>query len=107
MKTADKFAVVKFNNAQYKVSEGSVIEVNRISGEPGDKLEMNDVLLTADGESVAVGTPTVAKAKVTGEIVEHFRGEKISMMTYKAKARSRRRAGHRQELTKIKITKIS
>jgi len=104
---SDKFAVVKFNNAQYKVSEGSIIEVNRIKGEPGDKLEMKDVLLTADGESVKVGTPTVDKAKVSAEIVEHKRGEKLSMMTYKAKARTRRRTGHRQELTALKITKIS
>ncbi|KXK07649.1 MAG: 50S ribosomal protein L21 [Candidatus Dojkabacteria bacterium] len=107
MKKSDKFAVIKINNAQFKVEEGSVVETNRLAGNEGDKMDITEVLLLSDSGKVSVGTPYVEKATVKAEIVEHIRGEKIRMMTYKAKARSRRRVGHRQELTKVKITKIS
>lgn len=103
----EKFAVIKVNNAQYKVSEGDVIEVDKLSGNAGDKLKFNEVLLLADKEKVTVGNPFVKDSIVNVEIIEHFKGEKVESMTFKAKARTRRRFGSRKQLTKLKIVKIN
>lgn len=102
-----KFAVVKLNNAQFKVSEGDVIEVDRLKGEAGTKVEFDAVLLLADGDKVEIGKPALDKIKVSGEITEQTKGEKVQSATYKAKARTRRKVGSRPMLTKIKITKIA
>lgn len=103
----NKFAVIKINNAQYQVSEGDLIEVDKLQGKVGDKLNFNEVLLFADKEVVKVGTPIVKASEVSVEIIEHFKGEKVESMTFKAKARTRRRFGSRKELTKLKILKIN
>ena len=102
----DKFAIVKINNAQYKVTEGMELDIQKITGEAGDKLTFNEVLLLSEKGDTKVGTPTVSKSIVTAELMTQKLGPKINMLTYKAKARSRRRIGHRQPLTTIKITTI-
>ena len=107
MKKQEKFAVLKINNAQYKVAEGEEILIQKISGKPGDKLTYEEVLLTADGDKVQVGTPLVAKASVKAELIEQTKGPKVRKNTYKSKSRYRKAKGHRQPLTKIKITKIT
>lgn len=107
MKETNKFAVVKIKNSQFKVSEGDVINVAKMEGKAGDKLSFDEVLLMVDGSDVKVGKPTIEKAKIAAEIVEQTKGEKVKMMTYKAKSHQRRRRGHRQKLTKIKINKIT
>jgi large subunit ribosomal protein L21 len=103
----EKFAVIKVNNSQYKVSEGDIIEVDKQVGNPGDKLKVEEVLLVAEKDNVVVGTPNVKDSNVSVEIVEHFKGEKVDSMTFKAKTRTRRRFGSRKELTKLKILKIN
>lgn len=102
-----KFAVIKFRNEQYLVEEGKTYEINRYESNPGDKLIVEEVLLRVDGDKVEIGKPAVAGAKVEAEVVEHTRGEKVIKMTYKAKSRQRKKVGHRQDLTVIKINKIS
>ncbi|HRN86360.1 MAG TPA: 50S ribosomal protein L21 [Candidatus Dojkabacteria bacterium] len=103
----EKFAVIKVNNSQYKVSEGDVIEVDKLAGKAGDKLKFNEVLLKAEKDNVVVGTPIIKDSEVSVEIIEQFKGEKVESLTYKAKARTRRRFGSRKELTKLKILKIN
>jgi len=102
-----KFAVIIINNHQYKVAEGFDLDVQKIEGEPGTKLEFTDVLLKVNDKDVTVGKPTIAKSKVTAEIVEQFKDKKVTINKFKAKARYRKKIGHRQQLTKIKIKKIT
>lgn len=94
-------AVVRSGGKQYRVEEGSVVTVDRLAGEPGGIVTLDDVLFTADGDGVRMG-----RATVTAEIVGHEKGAKIDVLKYKNKVRYRKRTGHRQVGTKIKITKI-
>jgi large subunit ribosomal protein L21 len=102
-----KFAVVKIRNEQFLVEEGKNIEINHYEGNPGDKVSFGEILLKVDGDKVEIGQPTIAKASVDAEIVEHKKGEKVIKMTYKAKSRERKKVGHRTDLTVIKVNKIS
>jgi large subunit ribosomal protein L21 len=103
----NKFAVVKYRNEQYLVEEGKTYEMNRIEAQEGDKITFDEILLKVEGDKVEIGQPTIKDAKVEGEVAEHTRGEKVIKMTYKAKTRERKKVGHRQDLTVIKINKIS
>jgi len=105
--TNDKFAVIKLSGVQLKVFEGKEYEVNKLKGNKGDIIELNDVLLVANGEDIKVGKPVVEGSSVTLEITSQFKGEKINGFLYKAKARSRRRYGFRADLTKVLVKKIS
>jgi large subunit ribosomal protein L21 len=96
------YAVVRTGGKQYRVEEGALLTVATLEGEPGKEVTFGDVLLLADGETVK----DVAKAKVTGEIVAHGKGEKIIVFRYKNKTRSRKRTGHRSKTTTVRITKI-
>lgn len=107
MSKNDKFAIIKLGGAQHLVREGDFLEVNNLNQEPGAKLDITDVLLVQDGDKTTVGAPLVKEAVVSTEIMESLKGEKVFKQTYKAKARSRRKIGHRQQLTKVKINKIS
>ncbi len=102
-----KFAVVKIKNNQYKLQEGDVVEIQKVAGEPGTKLNFDEVLLNVDGDKVEVGTPLVSKASVSAEIVEQTKGDKVTTFKFKSKSRYRRKVGHRQQLTMIKVNKIS
>src|ERR1051326_9378541 len=102
------YAIVETGGKQYRVKTGDTIAVERLSGEPGETLDLGRVLLIAgngDGET-RVGTPGVAGAIVRAEVVEHGRGEKIVVFRYKSKVRYRRKTGHRQSLTRVRITDI-
>ena len=100
-----KYAIVQSGSKQIRAEEGRVIEVDRLTKNAGDSVEL-EVLLLADGEAVTVGTPTIAGAKVQATVVEHFRGEKIRIFKYKPKERQRKRGGHRQQYTRLKVEKI-
>lgn len=102
-----KFAVVKINNNQYKVSEGQDLDVLQLEGKEGDKINFDEVLLKVDGEKIEVGTPFVAGASIQAQISAYKKGLKVKSSTYKAKARIRRRVGNREKLTTLKIIKIS
>ncbi len=96
-------AVIKTGGKQYYVEEGSVIYVEKLSGDVGSKVTFDEVLMLND----TIGNPTVSGAKVTGEIVKHGKGKKIKIFTYKPNTTStRKKQGHRQPYTQVKIEKI-
>lgn len=102
-----KYAVIKTGGKQYRVSEGDVIEVERLALEPKAQVVFEDVLLyVGDNEEPSFGMPAVAGMKVTGTLVDHKRGEKIRVAKFKSKVRYRRVTGHRQALSQVKIEQI-
>jgi len=100
------YAIVSINGTQTKVEPNAVVAVPLLKGEPGATLTFDKVLLVGDGESISVGKPYVKGASVTAEVVEHFRGEKIRIFKFKRRHDYRRRAGHRSELTRLRVASI-
>ena len=101
-------AVIKTGGKQYVVRPGDVIDIEKISGEPGEDVNFEEVLLvSADGEDVKVGSPVVESARVEGRIVRQKKGEKIVVFKFKRRKGYRKKAGHRQNLTSVEITSIS
>src|SRR6188474_2031109 len=102
------YAIVETGGKQYRVRPGDTIAVERLSGEPGETLDLERVLLVrGDGANEThVGAPGVDGAVVRAEVVEQARGEKIIVFRYKSKVRYRRKTGHRQSLTRLRITDI-
>lgn len=103
-----KIAVIKTGGKQYKVAAGDKIQVEKIEGKEGKKIDFKDVLLTADtkGTDVKIGDPTVKAAKVTGTIEKQYRDKKITVIKYKNKIRYRRKIGHKQPKTLVKIETV-
>ncbi|MEK9183385.1 MAG: 50S ribosomal protein L21 [Patescibacteria group bacterium] len=103
-----KFAVIQTGGKQYLVKEGQSLKVEKLAGAKGDKIVFDKVLLMAndDGSEARVGKPYVDGAKVEADILDQARADKVMIIKYKRKIRYRRRQGHRQEFSKIKITKI-
>ncbi len=100
------YAVVKTGGRQYRVEPGEIIDVERLSGEIGETVELNPVLMVGSGDDITLGTPAVDAVRVTAEIVEHKRGKKIVVFKFKRRKNYRRKQGHRQSLTSLKITDI-
>jgi large subunit ribosomal protein L21 len=101
------FAVLKTGGKQYRVAANDVLTVEKLAAEAGDTVEFNEILMLG-GDEPKIGAPFVAGAVVTAEVVEQFRGEKvISFKKRRRKHSSQRRRGHRQYLTKVRITDIS
>ena len=100
------YAVLKTGGKQYKVSENDVIIVERLTAESGSKISLDEILLIGDGRNTTVGTPVIEGASVAAEILEHKRGEKITVFKKKRRKNYRRTMGHRQELTVLRITDI-
>jgi large subunit ribosomal protein L21 len=100
------YAVIKSGGRQYKVEQGATIRVDKLPGEKGATLEISDVLLVADGENVKVGSPTVAGAKVTAEIVAQELGPKLLVFKFRRRKAYRKKTGHRQPFTALRITGI-
>ncbi|MBI3200048.1 MAG: 50S ribosomal protein L21 [Polyangiaceae bacterium] len=98
-------AVIRTGGKQYRVAQGDTVVVELLAGDPGTKVEFTEVLMLS-GDSLKVGKPTLAGAKVSGEIVEQGRGEKITTFKFKRRKKYHRKMGHRQELTAVKITGI-
>jgi large subunit ribosomal protein L21 len=102
------YAVIKTGGKQYKVSEGDVINVEKIARKEGkDKINIKEVLMVVDGDNVAVGNPYVKNASVTANAVKDGKSEKIIVFKYKRKKDYRRKQGHRQPYTQLEISKIS
>ncbi len=101
------YAVIKTGGKQYRVAKDDVLEIERIAGEAGTKIEFSEVLMVGIGASVKVGTPTVSGAKVTGELVEQSRGPKLIAFKKRRRKNSRRKKGHRQDLSTVRITSIT
>ncbi|MBI1961293.1 MAG: 50S ribosomal protein L21 [Parcubacteria group bacterium] len=102
-------AVIRTGGKQYKVAEGDTIKVEKLGAEKGASVEFNEVLLVgdADGANLTIGTPLVSGAKVIATVLDQGRAKKIDVIKYKRKIRYRKKYGHRQAYTKVKIEKIT
>lgn len=101
------YAIIKLGGTQHKVEPGTVIETNRLSGDPGDVISLeNSVLMLKDGQEIEVGRPVLEGIRVDLEINDHLRGEKLIAFKMKRRKRSRRKKGHRQELTRVTVKDI-
>jgi large subunit ribosomal protein L21 len=101
------YAVIKTGGKQYKVSEGDFLRVEKIEGQAGAEILFEEVLLVSTGEATEVGKPFVKKAKVVGEIIAQTKGPKLTVFKMKKRKGFRKKRGHRQELTRVKIKEIS
>jgi large subunit ribosomal protein L21 len=99
------YAVIKTGGKQYRVEEGQTLLVERLPDDIGATVKLDTLLLAGDGDPVFEGD-ALDKANVSAEIVEHLRGPKLRVFKFKPKRGYKRRTGHRQELTRIKVTKI-
>jgi large subunit ribosomal protein L21 len=102
-----KYAIIQSGGKQYRVAEGSILEIDRLSTEPEKSLQFEEVLLVADDGKIHIGSPKVAGAKVKATVLEHFRGPKIRVFHYKSKMRYRKTQGHRQDYTRLRVDKIT
>ena len=99
------FAVIKTGGKQYRVAADDLLQVEKIKGEPGEIVQFGEVLVVG-GDSATIGTPTVAGASVAAEVVEQGRGPKVIAFKKRRRKNSRRKRGHRQEFTLVRITEI-
>jgi len=100
------YAVIQTGGKQYKIAEGEILKVEKLEGGAGDKLTLDQVLMIKDESGTRIGTPTVKDAKITVEVIEQGREKKITVYKYKKRKNYRRKQGHRQAFTKIKVEKI-
>jgi large subunit ribosomal protein L21 len=100
------YAVVATGGKQYKVQEGEILRVEKLTGEVGSQVAFDRVLMFSDGESVKVGQPVLEGALVKGHIIEQGKNKKILVFKYKRRKRYRRKQGHRQLFTAVKIDAI-
>ena len=100
------YAIVDSGGKQYKVEEGDLLKVEKLAGEMGDKVSFDKILMFSDGENVNIGTPLVENVAVNGHIVEQGKDKKIIVFKYKRRKRYRRKQGHRQQFTAVKIDSI-
>ena len=100
------YAVIKTGGKQYRVTEGEVLNVEKLTGEVGSTVELGEVLSVGEGEGLKVGTPTVAGAKVVAEIVEQGKGKKLIVYKKKRRKGFDKKKGHRQLFTGLKIKEI-
>lgn len=101
------YAVVQTGGKQYKVSPGNVLRVEKLAGDVGQPVTFDRVLMVSDGETVTIGQPVLADAAVNGQIVEQGKAKKILVFKYKRRKRYRRKQGHRQPYTAVRIEDIS
>lgn len=106
-KKSEKFAVIKTGGKQYLVEEGRYYNFEKLPEEEGKPVTFSEVLLVANGSSIKLGKPMVKDAKVTGKVLSQFKDKKVKVLKYKKRKRYRKTYGHRQQLTKVEITKIA
>jgi large subunit ribosomal protein L21 len=100
------FAVIRTGGKQYRVAPNDIIEIEKIAGKPGDIIELAEVILLGGEGSPKTGNPTIAGALVAAEVIEQTRSDKITVFKKKRRANYRRKKGHRQALTALRITEI-
>lgn len=101
------YAVIKSGGKQYRVSQGDTLRVEKLAAEAGSSVDIDSVLMVADGDQVTFGTPYVEGGKVTATVKGHGRGDKISIVKFRRRKHYRRQMGHRQDYTELQITGIS
>ena len=100
------YAVIATGGKQYKVTKGETLRVEKLDGEEGATVKLDQVLMVADGDKVSVGTPMLDKASVTAKIKSQGRGKKVEIIKFRRRKHSRTQAGHRQSYTEIEVTDI-
>ncbi len=100
------YAVVKTGGKQYKVTEGEYLKVEKLEGNEGDSIELDQVLMIADGDKLKIGSPMVDGGKVTATIKSHGRAKKVEIMKFRRRKHHQKRTGHRQYYTEIEVTGI-
>jgi large subunit ribosomal protein L21 len=101
------YAIVETGGKQYRVAPAEDVFVEKLAAEPGEVVELDRVALVEEDGNVSVGTPWVEGAKVTCRVVAHGKGRKVDVFTYKAKENIKRKMGHRQQYTRLRVEKIS
>ncbi|MEJ2382220.1 MAG: 50S ribosomal protein L21 [Gammaproteobacteria bacterium] len=101
------YAVIKSGGKQYRVSEGDTLRVEKLTADAGASLEIDSVLMVADGDNIKIGAPYVDGGKVTATVVSHGRGDKVEVIKFRRRKHHDKRTGHRQHYTELKITGIS
>ena len=100
------YAIVDSGGKQYKAQEGEILRVEKLAGDVGDSVSFDRILMFSDGEDVNIGTPLLEDVAVNGHIVEQGKAKKIIVFKYKRRKRYRRKQGHRQQFTAVKIDSI-
>ncbi len=100
------YAIFKAAGQQFRAEKGATVRVPLLDAEPGSKVTFDEVLLSSDGKKVSAGRPTVKGAKVTAEVVRHGKDDKIFIFRFKRRKNYRRKTGHRQDYTELKITDV-
>ena len=100
------FAVIRTGGKQYRVQKGDILQVERLNTKQGQTVVFDEVLLLQDGKKILIGTPLVDKAQVKAEVIENFKDDKVIIFKKKRRKQYQKKAGHRQELTRIKIEDI-
>ena len=101
------YAVIQTGGKQYRVSEGDTVRVEKLVADEGATVELDKILMVADGEDIKVGTPYVDGSKVTAKVVSHGRGKKVNIIKFKRRKHHMKRQGHRQWFTELEITGIN
>lgn len=101
------YAIIKSGGKQYPVRAGQLLRLETLPAEPGDSVELDQVLLIQDDNGCQVGAPFIAGAKVTAEVQKHGRDKKIRIIKFRRRKHHMKRMGHRQNYTQVKITAIS
>ena len=101
------YAVIKTGGKQHKVSQGDEISIEKINGSKGETVVFDEVLMVSSGEDVKVGTPFLEGARVEGEIIDQTKARKINVFKMKRRKGFKKKTGHRQKLTRMKIKEIS
>jgi large subunit ribosomal protein L21 len=101
------YGIVEAGGKQVRVTPAESVQIPKVQGEPGDKIELSTVLMCRDGDTLYLGTPYVEGAVVRAAIISHERGPKIRGMKFKRRKKYRRRWGHRQDYTVIQIEEVS
>jgi large subunit ribosomal protein L21 len=100
------YAVIKTGGKQYRVAQGDVLRVEKLTADVGASIDLDRVLMVADGDNVSIGTPFIEGSKVTATVRSHGRGDKIKIIKFRRRKHYRKQMGHRQSYTEIEITSI-
>lgn len=101
------YAVIQTGGKQYRVSEGDIVKVEKLTAEEGASIDFDQILMVADGDNIKVGTPYVAGGRVTATIASHGRAKKVKIIKFRRRKHHMKQMGHRQSFTALKITSIS
>ena len=101
------YAIIRAGGHQYRAEPGKTLRIQSLDAQPGETVRFEEVLLGADGDNIKIGAPVVSGAAVTAEVVRHGRGEKIIIFKHKRRRNYRRKQGHRQGFTEVKVNDIS